>query len=381
MCGAARRHETGPKPPGPLRAGRKTTARTGARTIEAASERRCCSMTTERHERQQQRGSRGRDVGGKRQRRRKRSRKPPRATGPVAGLRSAGVPSETVNVPRSTVNLLPRRTRHFLPSAPHGRKIHGLGFTVPAPNLGLPACSSHPPPPVFPTSPPSLPSTLVALLPVRCPRRRLQQHANCPPPDSTTPTTSADRVSAARDGRQRLMGGKHTSPFAYVHSTDHLSLPSSFATPRNAVRLPPSLCVTALRVDDTARIGLASTQGMPSPCSRHADCSPASFSSIWFKLCQRPFVHDHAKHGENPELRTLFYKLAELPIAVVFIFDGPERPETKRGTKVIDSEHWMIPHLKKMADGFGFKWHMVSPSRPHLIPLVALILSSSTGAR
>ena len=51
--------------------------------------------------------------------------------------------------------------------------------------------------------------------------------------------------------------------------------------------------------------------------------------SIWLVSSQKPLKNPHAAAGENPELRILFHRLvqiASLPIAPIFVFDGPHRP-------------------------------------------------------
>lgn len=70
--------------------------------------------------------------------------------------------------------------------------------------------------------------------------------------------------------------------------------------------------------------------------------------------------------GQNPALRTLFYKLARLLTACVvpvFVFDGPSRPQIKRDRHVRASvEHWMTKPFKKMIAAFGFSSHEVRDS-------------------
>ena len=58
-------------------------------------------------------------------------------------------------------------------------------------------------------------------------------------------------------------------------------------------------------------------------------------SSIWLVESQIPFRLHHSQAGANPELRTLFFRLAQLlqfPVILLFIFDGEERPPIKRWT-------------------------------------------------
>jgi holliday junction resolvase YEN1 len=76
-----------------------------------------------------------------------------------------------------------------------------------------------------------------------------------------------------------------------------------------------------------------------------------------------PFRYGHAQAGANPELRTLFFRLArylQFPIAPVFVFDGPGRPSVKRGRKVIKIAHWLTTRVQEMISLFGFQWYKVS---------------------
>jgi Holliday junction resolvase YEN1 len=79
--------------------------------------------------------------------------------------------------------------------------------------------------------------------------------------------------------------------------------------------------------------------------------------SIWF-------VHaESSKQGENPILRTLFFRLcrlAEAPFLPLFVFDGPYRPNFKRGTS-INPKHrsGLESGFKRMASAFGYEWHEV----------------------
>ncbi|KZT03833.1 PIN domain-like protein [Laetiporus sulphureus 93-53] len=70
----------------------------------------------------------------------------------------------------------------------------------------------------------------------------------------------------------------------------------------------------------------------------------------------------HVKGGKNPELRTLFFRLrrlAELPLVLLFVLDGPERPKIKRGSRVGKSGfHKLTAGLKKLLDIFGMEWRI-----------------------
>ncbi|KAI9445665.1 hypothetical protein BJY52DRAFT_1315729 [Lactarius psammicola] len=93
------------------------------------------------------------------------------------------------------------------------------------------------------------------------------------------------------------------------------------------------------------------------------EANPANFhglrigidASIWF------FHAAHGGEGENPELRTLFFRCAKLtsvPFLPLFIFDGPKRPKVKRGKKISRERHWLVDSMKGIIEAFGFEWRM-----------------------
>ncbi|KAL6308878.1 PIN domain-like protein, partial [Sparassis latifolia] len=78
-------------------------------------------------------------------------------------------------------------------------------------------------------------------------------------------------------------------------------------------------------------------------------------ASIWF------FHAAYGKEGENPELRTLFFKCTRLmsaPFLPVFVFDGPKRPEIKRGKHISGNNHWLIQGMQEIINAFGFEWRI-----------------------
>lgn len=80
-------------------------------------------------------------------------------------------------------------------------------------------------------------------------------------------------------------------------------------------------------------------------------------TSIWF------FHADYGKEGENPELRTLFFRCATLmhaPFLPLFVFDGPKRPDVKRGKKVSKLTHKLTTGTKAIIEAFGFEWRTVT---------------------
>ena len=85
--------------------------------------------------------------------------------------------------------------------------------------------------------------------------------------------------------------------------------------------------------------------------------------SLWFAQCQHIFVVAHAQAGQNPELRTIFYRLARLlraAVTPVFVFDGPARPPIKHGKKVLTKPHWLTPKMQELIVAFRFHWIVVS---------------------
>ncbi|KAF9077226.1 hypothetical protein BDP27DRAFT_1312041 [Rhodocollybia butyracea] len=76
-------------------------------------------------------------------------------------------------------------------------------------------------------------------------------------------------------------------------------------------------------------------------------------ASIWF------FHAEYGKEGENPELRTLFFRCAQLlsqGFLPLFIFDGPLRPDIKRGKRINKSANKLVTGMKAMIEAFGFEW-------------------------
>ncbi|KAF9226136.1 hypothetical protein BS17DRAFT_776724 [Gyrodon lividus] len=72
-------------------------------------------------------------------------------------------------------------------------------------------------------------------------------------------------------------------------------------------------------------------------------------TSTWMHLVCPVFCYHHAGAGQNPELCTLFYRLAAISVIlahVVFIFDGLEQPKVKWGKQFCE-----------LLDAFGFRWH------------------------
>ena len=78
--------------------------------------------------------------------------------------------------------------------------------------------------------------------------------------------------------------------------------------------------------------------------------------NIWF------YHATCGRGGENPELRTLFFRCSRLlgiPLLPLFVFDGPKRPSMKRNKKISGKAHWLTDGMKNIVEAFGFEWHTV----------------------
>ncbi|KAJ7439712.1 PIN domain-like protein, partial [Mycena galericulata] len=96
-----------------------------------------------------------------------------------------------------------------------------------------------------------------------------------------------------------------------------------------------------------------------------AECRPMILgvdASIWMYQAERAARHRHVvQAGANPAVRILFYKLAyllSLPLRVVFVFDGPERPELKRGARVLAKDHHLNIPFQELILAFGYHFYM-----------------------
>ncbi|CAK5264231.1 unnamed protein product [Mycena citricolor] len=78
-------------------------------------------------------------------------------------------------------------------------------------------------------------------------------------------------------------------------------------------------------------------------------------ASIWF------FHAAYGKEGENPELRTMFFRCATLmhaPFLPLFVFDGPLRPGQKRGKSINRQSHKLTTGMKEIVESFGYEWRV-----------------------
>ncbi|KAJ7847636.1 PIN domain-like protein [Mycena olivaceomarginata] len=83
-------------------------------------------------------------------------------------------------------------------------------------------------------------------------------------------------------------------------------------------------------------------------------------ASIWMYQASNAIIFSNAQPGPNPQLRLLFYRTAALlalPIRAVFVFDGPHRPEFKRGTRVLTHGHWLTSAFRELIREFGYHSH------------------------
>ncbi|CCO36229.1 Flap endonuclease GEN homolog 1 [Rhizoctonia solani AG-1 IB] len=94
-------------------------------------------------------------------------------------------------------------------------------------------------------------------------------------------------------------------------------------------------------------------EGLPPGTSHPRALRIGIDASIWF------FHAAYGREGENPELRTLFFRLARLAsytFCPLFVFDGPQRPRHKRGKTINTRMNSLAPGMKNMIAAFGFEW-------------------------
>jgi len=142
-----------------------------------------------------------------------------------------------------------------------------------------------------------------------------------------------------RDGCNRPLGSKHI--YIIFDNISHSFLPSQILRPSGQLR-----SLTHLAVIDGFESNPANFRGLRIGID----------ASIWF------FHAAHGRDGENPELRTLFFRCARLmsaPFLPLFIFDGPKRPKIKRGKRISGEKHWLVDSMKGIIEAFGFEWRMV----------------------
>ncbi|KAF7979241.1 hypothetical protein HWV62_43214 [Athelia sp. TMB] len=90
------------------------------------------------------------------------------------------------------------------------------------------------------------------------------------------------------------------------------------------------------------------------------DISIAMPSSVWFEELQHATgLNISVNTGQNAVLQGLFWRLCHLlsmPVAAVFVFDGPGRPDVKRGKNVRGTPHWMTAGAQSLIKAFGFQY-------------------------
>ncbi|KAJ7804654.1 PIN domain-like protein [Mycena olivaceomarginata] len=83
-------------------------------------------------------------------------------------------------------------------------------------------------------------------------------------------------------------------------------------------------------------------------------------ASIWMYQASNAIIFSNAQTGSQPAAAAPFYRTAALlalPIRAVFVFDGPHRPEFKRGTRVLTHGHWLTSAFRELIREFGYHSH------------------------
>jgi hypothetical protein len=105
------------------------------------------------------------------------------------------------------------------------------------------------------------------------------------------------------------------------------------------------------------RLGVDITYVPAAESTIQARIHPYFFGSHWFFLAQK------ATRGKNPKLKAIFdrlWRLLEKMVIPIFVFDGKDRPNVKRGQKVAEHESWLDEATKELIEAFGFQWVEVS---------------------
>ena len=77
---------------------------------------------------------------------------------------------------------------------------------------------------------------------------------------------------------------------------------------------------------------------------------------------------EFGREGENTHLRVLFFQRATLmraPFLPLFVFDGPKRPDFKRGKRINTAQNVLVPSMKQIIEAFGFEHRTVRGLSPN----------------
>ncbi|KAI5988004.1 PIN domain-like protein, partial [Pisolithus albus] len=85
--------------------------------------------------------------------------------------------------------------------------------------------------------------------------------------------------------------------------------------------------------------------------------------SAWMYMLVNVFSWRQAGTGQSHELKIIFRRLSaisRLPLHAYFVFDGPHRPQLKRGKDVNppSAPHLLVQRFQELLIGFGFNWHV-----------------------
>ncbi|KAK6981344.1 hypothetical protein R3P38DRAFT_3234365 [Favolaschia claudopus] len=88
----------------------------------------------------------------------------------------------------------------------------------------------------------------------------------------------------------------------------------------------------------------------------------ASSHDHWHRRQYLDVHYGTAQRGPNPVLRILYNKLVallQLPVQFRIVFDGPERFDFKRSTRVLTRGHPLTRPFQELAGYFGYPYHTV----------------------
>jgi len=75
------------------------------------------------------------------------------------------------------------------------------------------------------------------------------------------------------------------------------------------------------------------------------------------------YRHGHTKSLELASIFVRCTRLLNLPVSLVFVFNGPDHPNCKRNKAMRGTPHWLVRDMQEMLECFRFSWLQVRFAR------------------